>query len=768
MGVVYRALDEHLQRDVAIKVLTEDRLVDEDARKRFHTEARALSKLNHPNIETAHDFDTEGGVDFLVTEFIPGNTLATELSRGPLPEKRIVRLGAQLADGLAAAHDLGILHRDLKPGNLHLTPDGRLKILDFGLAKLAPPLKLESEAETQTGDLTGTFPYMAPEQLRGETADERTDIYAAGTVLYEMATGQPLHREQLVTALIDSILHREPAAPRTRNAAISPDLDRIIVRCLQKPRENRYQSAKELANDLRRLDASVEVPRPTTSARHRNRRRLGIFSALVAVALTTLLLAPELLRWRDRATDRADRGSVESLAVLPFDNLMGDAQQEYFVDGMHEALIADLAKIGALRVISRTSVMQYRDARQSLPEIAEELGVDVIVEGSVLRAGDRVRITAQLVDASTDTQLWAESYEGDLRNVLQLQSDTARAIARQIRVVVTEEEEARLDSQQPIDLEAYEAYLKGRYYLNQRTEEAIFRSLHYLRQSIERDPSYALAHAALAEASILTGWYNWVPAREAFPPAETAAEAALDLDGNSAEAHTVSAALHMLWRWDSSAAERGYRRAIELNPSYPRAHHWYALFLTYRGRYEEAIPEIQRAQELDPLSIIIHTIAGLSYCYADRHEEALREAEKTLEMHPRFPLALEVLECAFVGQGRYTEAIATAEEAAEATGGAAELADLAQLFAATDQRDRAFELLSELELRAESEYISPMTFTAIELALGRNDQALDWLEKAYEKHSWELFLLDRPTYDVLRSDPRFQALYELVQSEAQR
>ncbi|MGH9602674.1 MAG: protein kinase domain-containing protein [Terriglobales bacterium] len=383
MGVVYRARDQRLDRDVALKVLPGGTLTDESARKRFRKEALALSRLNHPNIETVHDFDTQDGVDFLVMEHIPGITLDQKLAAGALPEKEVVRLGRQLAEALGAAHAEGIVHRDLKPGNLRLTPDGRLKILDFGLAKLLQPVSETAPTESlrETRGVAGTVPYMAPEQLRDEPVDARTDVWAAGAVLYELATGRRPFEAKLATALTDDIIHHPPPAPRQLQHHLSPRLEDIILKCLEKGPENRYQSAKEIEVDLRRL----EITETVAGLRPRVQRGVSRRAAFLGVGIGLLALAAALVglnvgEWRDRLFSRPTPTRIESLAVLPLQNLSGDPEQEYFADGMTEALIADLAKIGTLRVISRTSVMQYKGMWKPLPELARELKVYALVE----------------------------------------------------------------------------------------------------------------------------------------------------------------------------------------------------------------------------------------------------------------------------------------------------------------------------------------------------------------------------------------------------
>jgi len=460
MGEVYRAHDEQLDRDVALKVLTSGVLADDGARKRFRKEALSLAKLNHPNIATVFEFGGQGGIDFLVTEYIPGVTLDAKLATGALPEKEVVRLGTQLAEGLEAAHQQGVIHRDLKPGNLRVTPEGRLKVLDFGLAQLMPhasPMGL-TVTLTQSQEVTGTLPYMAPEQLRGGAPDFRSDIYAAGAVLYEMATGRRPFEDKLSTTLIDNILHKSPPAPGQFNPALSPRLEDIILKCLEKDPDNRYQSVRELLVDLRRLSTAVAVTpterRPTLWRRHAS--KVAVVIAVLAVVIAWTLKGSRNL-WRT-----ANLARIESIAVLPLENLSHDAAQDYLADGMTEALITDLGEIrGLRRVISRTSVMRYKTEPKPISDIARQLNVDAVVEGSVQRSGTAIQVTARLVNASTDTQLWSRSYRRELRDLLTLQRELALTIANEIKIKLTPEEHARLSTAHPVDPAAQEAYLKA-------------------------------------------------------------------------------------------------------------------------------------------------------------------------------------------------------------------------------------------------------------------------------------------------------------------
>jgi serine/threonine-protein kinase len=770
MGVVYRAHDERLDRDVALKVLPAGTLTDEQARKRFRKEAITLSKLNHPNIETVHDFDTQDGVAFLVMEHIVGVRLDDKLAKGPLQEREISRLGVQLMEGLAAAHQEGIVHCDLKPSNLLVTDDGRLKILDFGIAKLLHPISGGATTASVMGTeaaAAGTLPYMSPEQLRDEKVDARSDIWAVGAVLYEMAAGRQAFHKPVAAKLIDAILHQAPAPLGTVNARASPELERIILKCLEKDPEDRYQSARELSVDLRRLSAptTVFVASQELSKRSRLRRKLAI-SAGSVLAVLALLVAFDVGGWRQRLLERTGPPRIQSLAVLPLTNLSGDPQQEYFADGMTEALISDLSKFGALRVISRTSIMQYKGVKKPLPQIAKELNVDGVIEGSVQRWGDRVRISAQLLEAPRDRHLWAKSYERDLGDVLALQDEVAHAIANEIRVELTPTESAHLTTPRHVDPEAFELYLKGRYYWNKRTRDGLTKSLAYFQQTVEKDPTYALAYAGLADSYLMlgAGAYGVLPPKEAIPKAEAAANKALELDNTLAEAHSTLGYAKWYFDWDLHGAEQQFKQAIALNPGYANAHHWYAGYLGQIGRYAEAIAEDRKAESLDPLSLIISAdVAGETLIPAGLYDQAVEQCRKTLEMDPNFPAAHWHLGTAYLRKGTYNEAFAEIQKAIDLSGGNAVLVSrLGVAYALAGRRDDAVKIVNQLHTRSKREYVPTSAFVYIYAALGDQDQAFAWLEKAYQERSDAILGLRNPNpapgFDSLRSDPRYQEL----------
>lgn len=732
MGVVYRALDERLERDVALKILPAGALADDVARKRLHREACALAKLNHPHIAVIHDFGTQEGVDFLVMEYLPGITLGEKLKESSFPEEETIRLGAQLAEGLAAAHEQGVVHRDLKPGNLRLASDGSLKILDFGLAKL---LRADSDPDvtatlTAASDALGTAPYMAPEQLRGEPAGTRTDIWALGAVLYEMATGQRAFPENQRVRLIDAILHQAPQAPRIVNPRLSSGLEKIILRALEKRPQRRYQSAREVLADLKRLGANAP---PSATSRPRRPSRRPPKSGAVR---------------------------IRSLVVLPLENLMHDPDQDYFADGMTDALIAALAKISALLVISRTSSMQYKGARKPLRVIAEELHVDAVVEGSVLRVGEQVRITAQLIEARRDRHLWVESYDRELRDILALHGEVAQAIAREIQIKLTPQEQGRLAEARPVNPEAYQLYLRGLYYWNKRTEAGFKKGLEYFQQAIEKDPGFASAYVGLAESHGILAGYGFTRPREAFPKAKAAVRKALELQDTLAEAHSMLAVLTWEDDRDASVAEREFIRAFELNPGDATSHRLYAEFLAELGQFERAIAEGKRALELDPLSLITNSYLAFVFYVAREYGQAIERCKKAIELDPSFPLAHSTLGCAYLQEAMFGEAIAAFQQAASLSGDAPlHLASLAHAYGYAGQRDEARKRLEELQELSKRRYVSPYDIGVACIGVDARDQAFECLEQARQEGNYRvLYLRVSPLFDALRSDPRFTDL----------
>ncbi|AXC14814.1 Adenylate cyclase [Acidisarcina polymorpha] len=736
MGEVYRAHDERLERDVALKVLPSGTLSNQDTRRRFRQEAIMLSRLNHPNIAQIYDFDNEEGIDFLVMELVRGVTLAAKMAYGVLSEKEIIRFGCQTAEALQDAHERGVVHRDLKPSNVALTAKGDVKILDFGVAQL---LHLEDERHTgnhtdpsaaatmetvalETG-ISGTLPYMSPEQYLGQRVDDRTDTWALGILLYEMATGYLPFPDRAAMALAEKIVSTEPVPPTKLNPQLKPEIEQVILKCLQKNPDDRFLSTGGVADALRRLQT-------------------GSFFGLYVP------------------------GESKRLAVLPLENLSGDTDQDYFVDGMHEEVLATLARIGSLTVISRTSVRRYKESQKSLSEIAKELGVDTIVEGSVRQIKNLVRVNVSLVDVAADRCVWTESYQREIEDVLSLQNEVARSIAREIQVKLTPQEEEELSKIRIVKPEAYNAYLKGRHQWNKVTEESIRKSLEYFEQALELDPEYAPAHSGVADCYIVLAdsAIGTQPPAHAMVRARGAAARALELDSGFAEAHASLALLSWRLLWDWEAAEKEFIEALRINPNYATAHQWYGWYLGARGRMGEAVREIQHARKLDPLSLWINSSLGLAYYFSRRFDDAIHQLKETLEMDNKFLVARLPLAWSYLEKGMHDEALAHLEQGTEMSRrNPAYVAALAHAYAIAGRRDDAMNALDELLSVAATRYVPSDQIARVYVGLGDLDKAFELLRRAAdEPSSYLAYLKLDPKSDRLRNDARFDELLRKI------
>jgi serine/threonine-protein kinase len=726
MGEVYRARDPRLGRDVAIKVLS-PRAGGSDSTLRLDREARAAAALNHPNILAVYDVGVAGKVPYVVSELLEGETLRARLRRGPLPWAETLDLARQAAAGLAAAHDKGIVHRDLKPENLFLTRDGRLKILDFGLARQLDLPRAGGDTPTdplltQPGTVIGTVGYMAPEQVKGRRADVRSDVFAFGAVLYEMLSGRRAFSGDSSIETLSAILTEEP---RLDDGGIPTGLEEILRRCLRKPPEERFASAGEVASALHAF-ARAGDDRETVRAQAGVRRA-----------------APE-----------------RSIAVLPFLNMTGDAEQEYFCEGMAEELINALTRIEGLRVAARTSAFRFKAKGDNVERIGRELRVEKILEGSVRRAGNRLRIAVQLVNASDGYHVWSERYDRDVQDVFALQDELAAQVVEALRLELgTPRRRARRYTD---DLEAYHLYLKGVHFWNKRHEGGLLQGMKAFEAAIARDPLYAPAYSGLADSYGILGLsiYDVMSPGEAMPRAKAAAQKALEIDAGLAAPHAALAWVRLHYDWDFAASEAEFRRSLELDPGRATTRHWHSFYLSAFGRVEEAVAEARRAWELDPLSLIVGSNLHQPHYYARRFDEAAEGARRVLEMDPAFPVGHHWLGVAEAGRGRFQEAIAAYEAFAAAGGGESRaLALVGNARARAGDRAGALRALSELSALAARRHVTSYHFALVHVGLGQHDEALTALERAFAERSDQLaYLAVEPLLDPLRADPRFEAL----------
>ncbi len=757
MGKIYRVEDKKIKEEVALKLIKPEIASDKKTIKRFSNELKMSRKIAHRNVCRMFDLGEEKGVNYITMEYVVGEDLKGMIGMmGQLSAGKAISVAKQVCEGLAEAHRLGVVHRDLKPQNIMIDREGNARIMDFGIAR-----SLKAEGLTGVGVMIGTPEYVSPEQAEGKETDQRSDIYSLGVVLYEMVTRRIPFKGK--TPLSIALKHKTepPQDPKEFNAQIPEDLSRVILKCMEKDKKRRYQTAEELLSELNKIEEGFTTTERVLPQRKPLTERIVKFGwkkSVLYFAGFVVLLVLVIMGAISLFTDRQE--AIYSIAVLPLENISGDPEQEYFADGMTEALIAELTKISALqRVISRTSVMQYKQTRKSMSEITQELNVDVVVEGSVLLIGERVRVTAQLIDAEADRHLWADSYERDISNILALQRELARTIAQEIKIVITPEEETHLKESPTVNPEAYSLYLKGRFFWNKRTREGLRKAVEYFEAAIRKDPDYALAYAGIADAYISMGDYYILNPKEAYLKAKEAAMKALEIDDTLAEAYTSLAYIKHYLDLDWPGVEEGFKRAISINPNYSTAHQWYSNILANLGRLDEARAEIKRAQELDPLSPPIITGIGANFYLARNYNRAIEQCKRALEVNPNFAWAHSVLGDAYIQQSLYEEAISEKQLALDLSGGSPEyLAELAYAYGFSGKKEEAQKILLELQERKKEEYVPVCEVVFTYISIGEREEALKALELAVERMelSWELLNIKvDPLFDSLRSESRF-------------
>jgi serine/threonine protein kinase/Tfp pilus assembly protein PilF len=771
MGEVYLAWDSDLERAVALKILPSAVASDQQRMQRFIQEAKAASALNHPNILTIYEIGESDSLRFIAMECIDGMTLSQHMSRTRMTVHEVLDVAIQVASALSAAHHAGIIHRDIKPDNIMLRPDGYVKVLDFGLAKLTQQQVNNAEGvtlmQTEPGLVMGTIQYMSPEQARGLVVDPRTDIWSLGVVLYQMLAGRAPFEGPTTSDIIVSLLDREPP-PIEATRKVPVELAQIVTKALRKDTEERYQTAGEMTLELRNLKKELEFRDKLASgpsvARNGNivdeRAMIEASGNLMGVPFES----PRTTLSQQRKGRSKNPRPITSLAILPLANAAADPNMEYLADGITESIINSLSQLPKVRVVPRNTVFRYKGQEVDLQQVCQSLKTQAVLTGRVRQLGDRLIIGVELIDATNESQLWGEQFNRRFTDIFEIQEEIARAVSEKLRLHLTGVDKKRLAKRYTEKTEAYQLFLKGRFYWNKRSEEALKKGIEYFQQAIEGDPGYALAYAGIADCYAVLYFFGDLLPKDCAPRAKATAIKALEIDHTLAEAHTSLALIKLTYEWDWPGAEREFKKGFRLNANYATSFDWYSVYLTSVGRFAEALAEIKKAQELDPLSLIINTGVGRQFYYARRYDETIEHCLKTLEMEPNFAPAHWFLGQAYVQKEKYQKGIAELQKAVKLSGGRnMMLASLGYAYAASGKRTEAQDVLNKLHDLSPGGYVSPISLAIIYAGLGEKDEAFAWLEKAYdERVGWLVFLVGEPKLDLLRSDARFADLTQRI------
>ena len=757
MGVVYKAEDIKLKRIVALKFLPDRVNRSEVDKSRFLQEAQAAAGLNHNNICTVYGVDEHDGHLFISMEYIEGGTLREKLPYAKADDA--ITVAMQIGEALQEAHSKGIVHRDIKADNVMLTSKGQTKVMDFGLAKLKGSLKL-----TRTSSTVGTLAYMAPEQIQGGDADSRGDIFSFGVLLFEMLTGKLPFRGEHEAAIMYSIVNEEPQPVEQFNKNVPSGLTQILKRALEKNPDTRYQSMQELVNDLSLLRGGGTLPSTPIHSEGK-----GVFSGLSKLLRPVILIPVFVVLGAVVAGliffGRGDT-TIDSIAVLPFENVSANKDLEYMSDGITESLINSLSEVASLRVLPRSTVFQFKGQEAQAQRIGKELGVKAVLTGRVVLRGANLNVQVELIDVQKQAQLWGEQYNRNMTDIIVVQEEIAKQISEKLRLRLTGEEQKRLTKRYTENVEAYQLYLKGRYYWAKRTAENLNKAVTYFNESIHADPSYALAYSGLADAYIILGVFGEQSPAEAFPRAKAAASKALEIDPSLAEVYASLGDISIHFDWDWNAAGQNLKKAIELDPGYATAHHWNSEYLTIMGRHDEAIAETKKAAELDPLSLMINTFVGWNYYCARKNDSAIVAFGKALEIDQGFSWAHLYLGWSYLQMQKWNEAINHLLLASQSYENPLMLASLGRAYALAGRTRDAQDILDTLTNLSKQRFVSAYNFAVVNLGLGQKDRTFEWLEKAYqERSSWLYLIKVDPIWDPLRDDSRFSALLKKMDLE---